>query len=129
MVSIISFDGKHKRKRKHFSAKHDVLMTYVNINPQRARSPPRRISMYKILDTDAFTNDAEKLKENYFKTEPQNRTVEDNWTFFRNETQRLMEKHIPTKLVRSSRDLPWMSRDLKRQIKKKQRWHKKSETV
>ena len=65
--------------------KHDVLMAiymYVDMNPQRAHSPPRRISVYKKLHIDAFTEDTEKLKENYFKNEPQLKTVEENWTFF-----------------------------------------------
>ncbi|XP_072037401.1 uncharacterized protein [Amphiura filiformis] len=106
--------------------KHDVIMTHVNISPQRARTPPRRVSMYKHLDSEAFTNDAEKLKDSYFQSDPEGKSVQDNWTFFRNVLQHLTEKHIPTKLVRPSRDLPWMTRDLKRQIRRKQRWFKRA---
>ena len=109
--------------------KHDTLMTQLNLQPQKARSPPRKIHMYKKLDSEAFVASAEKLQADFFSSNIIAKGVEKSWLFFRRGLQKIIDSHIPTKKVRPSRDLPWMTRALKSQIRRKCRWFKKAKKV
>ena len=103
--------------------KHDSIMVQIDIQPQRTRSPPRKVLMYKKMDMDGLIKEAEDFCSDL--TSPEMNTVEGNWTVFKTKMQQLIEKFIPSKVIRPHRDLPWMTRELKHKIRQKNRWYKK----
>ncbi|KAJ8026320.1 RNA-directed DNA polymerase from mobile element jockey [Holothuria leucospilota] len=105
---------------------HDALLSLLSYQPQKTKTPPRRIYMYKKLNMEPLLADAENFKNKFLSSNIITKGVNVSWIFFRDEIKKLMATHIPTKLVKPSRDLPWMSRILKRQIRLKSRWFKKT---
>ena len=47
-------------------------------------------------------------------------SVEENWEFIYNKILKIVDEHVPCKLLGVRSHLPWMSTPLKRQIKRKQ---------
>jgi hypothetical protein len=53
-------------------------------------------------------------------------TIEENWKQFKEAIETCIEKHIPKKKIGKHHDVPWMTTDIKRLIRKKQRLYNKS---
>jgi len=53
-------------------------------------------------------------------------TVEENWKQFKEAIETCTEKHIPKKKIGKHHDVTWMTTDIKRLIRKKQRLYNKS---
>lgn len=53
-------------------------------------------------------------------------TVDDNCKQFKEAIRTCIEKHIPRKQIGKHHDVPWMTTEIKRHIRKKQRLYNKS---
>ena len=63
----------------------------------------------------------------YFNLNENNtRTVEQNWNFFHENILSIVDKNIPAKNITASNRLPWMTSELKRMIKRKQRLYNRA---
>ncbi len=52
------------------------------------------------------------------------RAVEDNWNHFKNRITVIVNKHVPTKVLKEKYDLPWMNHSINKDDKKKNKTHK-----
>ena len=58
--------------------------------------------------------------------ENSSRIVEQNWNFIHESILQIVKDHIPAKQISTSSRLPWMTSQLKRLIKRKQRLYKRA---
>lgn len=58
--------------------------------------------------------------------ESNNRSVEENYKCIEQHLQSIMDKHVPSKMTRTWPDLPWLSQELKKQSKRKQRLYNRA---
>jgi len=70
-------------------------------------------------------DDISSFKDSFIRSAG-DRDVNLNWETFKSELFRLMDKHIPQKKLSSWQDVPWMTNDIKRQIRKKKRLYNKA---
>ena len=61
------------------------------------------------------------MTETYFDLNQTPWSVDENWSFFSQNFQQILDTHVPTKQKSSRLHLPWMTAALKRLIHKKQR--------
>lgn len=62
-----------------------------------------------------------------FTTEDRTKTsVEENWNYFTEAVLRVMDTCIPKKILKKKADVPWMTREIKRMIRKKKRIYKQT---
>ena len=61
------------------------------------------------------------FQQDFLSANPYTRTVEANWTDFKNIIMQGLQKFIPQKQVRSSNHIPWLSRQIKHKIKERKR--------
>ena len=54
------------------------------------------------------------------------RSLEENWSFFKDTLNKSADKHIPSKLTSSRNSLPWISRGIKRQMRRRDHLLKKA---
>ena len=59
---------------------------------------------------------------NFEQNENNNRSVEDNWNYIRDNLLKAINTYIQVKFISNSNNAPWMTSQLKRLISKKQ-WH------
>ncbi|XP_072043160.1 uncharacterized protein [Amphiura filiformis] len=106
--------------------KHDSIMVLVDTQPHRSKTPPRKVFLYGKMNAEGLAKDAQEFCTAFTNSQPHLNSVEQNWTRFRDGVLDLAKTHIPMKQLRTSRDLPWMTRELKHLIMRKNRWHRKT---
>ena len=52
--------------------------------------------------------------------------VETLWTYFKEKLLAAIDSHVPSKMSRSKKSLPWLNRNFRKQFKKKHRLYKKA---
>ena len=62
--------------------------------------------------------------EHFFASAPQNFAVEDNWSRFKITLTKAMAYYIPQRRSSMKYKLPWITSEIKRQMRKKDRLHK-----
>ena len=86
---------------------------------------PRMVFLYGKMDHEGLIREVERFCTDFLRSNPDQKSVEENWVIFRDNIISIAKKHIPMKKVKSNHDLPWMTRHLKHLIRRKNRWHKK----
>ena len=52
--------------------------------------------------------------------------IERLWTYFKENLLSTIDKHVPSKMSRPKKNLPWINRNIRKQLKKKCRLYKKA---
>ena len=77
--------------------------------------------------TEQTTRSSKKLSKSYFLlSSPELQTVDENWKRISGFLKKCMEDLIPSKMSKSRRHLPWITTDLKRKMRKRDRLFKKA---
>ena len=79
------------------------------------------------MHTVAHKMRASKLQSDYFDRNPERKTVEENWSWFRNNLCNIVEDLVPTKLIKGRMHSPWFTSKLKRLCKKKEKHYKQKD--
>ena len=67
------------------------------------------------------------ISEVYFELNSNSaRSVEENWNYFHSHCLKIIENHVPTKLLSTRSHLPWLTTPLRCLIRKKQRVYNKA---
>ena len=105
---------------------HDAVTVHLDTTVKYGRKKPRTAYVYKKGDVNGLRNEMESFKDQFLQSQPMERSVEANWTMFKEKTFETMDKFIPQKKLSSYQDVPWMSTSTKRLIRKKKRVWKKA---
>ena len=60
------------------------------------------------------------------KEDAQTKSVNDMWNKFKHSLHESIKRHIPSKVLGNRRNIPWMTKSIKRKINRKRRLYKKS---
>jgi hypothetical protein len=55
-----------------------------------------------------------------------NSSVEDNWNCFKDAVFKVMDTWIPKKTVKKKADVPWITKEIRRMIRKKKRMYRQA---
>ena len=105
---------------------HEAVTFEVNINPIRNRKPHPKVFKYKSADWCKLKKDFFKLTDEYFDTDLNSQDVNTNWIFFRGNITTLMNNTIPHCNTNAKTHLPWISRELIRMQRRRNKSHKKT---
>jgi hypothetical protein len=98
---------------------HDIVFIDTKVVPCRIKKSPHKIRQYGKANYENMKQDIENLGP---KISSIDRTdVESMWSTFRDGFKQSMERNIPTKLSSTRYDRPWINRDIKRNVRQKQR--------
>ena len=100
---------------------HDAVVAELEMSVQINRKSPRKVFLYKKANWNNIKNDLLAFKQMFLSSNPICTPISKNWSNFKSAAMDTVERNIPTKILTSRRDLPWINRDLKRAIRKKQR--------
>ncbi|MCS5551354.1 MAG: hypothetical protein NZ811_07540 [Gammaproteobacteria bacterium] len=67
----------------------------------------------------------EKVHETIIEMDRTNTGVNDMWCTFKSKLEELIKKHVPHKTARIKDSLPWITSDLKKLIRKRDRLYKR----
>ena len=101
---------------------HEVVLIKFQSQIPISKQCPRKIYLYQKANWTTIREKLILISDEYFlRNQSSNRSVEDNWHFIHHHITKLINDHIPTKLLHSRSHCPWLSVPLKRLIIKKQR--------
>ena len=99
---------------------HDIVLVDADLRPTRHQQRRRPVFLYSRADIDKITQDLTNYSTDFFYTDPYERPFSANWDSLKHAIHTSMENNIPRKTPSNRHSLPWFSRDLRRQHRKKQ---------
>ena len=105
---------------------HDhTVITRVALKPHYQRKKPRSIHLFNKANWDQIKGDLSKAGT-AFEKDHISRSTEGNWCFLRDNILEAIGKHVPKKTISGRHRKPWMTREITRLVRKKDRWHKRA---
>ena len=104
------------------------LISDVNVQPvkpHRAPRPRRKVYLHHKADLEALRREMSTRSKEFFEL-CSSRDLESNWTFFKNTLLNAVDKHVPSKMSPTKVSLPWITKSLKRHMRKRDRLYKKA---
>ena len=106
-------------------ADHDTVLSEFLFTLPRKKTVKRLIRLWNKADLNALKSDARCFSNNFLNSFDQNGNVEDMWSSFKSNLIKILNKHVPTKISSSKFNQPWITTQVKRAIRQKQRWFNK----
>jgi hypothetical protein len=113
---------------------HNAVISVLNVKARHVEKPPRKVYLFQKMNTCQMKTDAKVFMEDFKqKQNTTNQTdVNSNWQDLKSCINDMLDKHVPQKAVKQRWDVPWMTREVKRLIRKKRRIYnmcKKYDTI
>ena len=106
---------------------HDAIFFEIDIRPKLNPKPDHHIYLYKKADMDKLEQEIDNIAHEFCaKHNSSDFSVDENWNHFKLKLQQAIDKHVPQKQVKPNRKLPWITTQLKRMIRKRERLFKKA---
>ena len=105
---------------------HDLLTAELRARQVINKKAPRTVYMYGKGDMTKVCDEMEAFKETFLASSPSKRNVEENWCTFKAKLAEVMKAHIPQKTIRTRTSLPWISHEIKRKMKQRQRLYNRA---
>ena len=103
---------------------HDIISSSVNVRPNILKQKPRSIPVYKKARWEEFRQFMNDSKRSILEN-ANNISVDEIWVKFRDAIECGVRKFIPSKTVRSKRSLPWITKDIRKLINKRDKLYHK----
>ena len=94
--------------------------------PRPVKKPRRKVYLYQKGDYESMRKDTlEFAKEKYFNGHSDTRSVQENFDLLTSFIQHSADKPIPSKTSRSVSSTPWITPEIRRKIRRKNKTHAK----
>ena len=120
-LCLTSSPGLNKTYPAPKMSDHETVVVDMNFKAKVNRRKPCKVYLYIRANWEGVEEDLCQFQEEYFTGLPDARSVDANWNLFKGRLQECIDKNTPSKLVRQRTDQPWISRNIRRAIRKKQR--------
>ncbi|XP_072036924.1 uncharacterized protein [Amphiura filiformis] len=104
---------------------HDIVTCDINVSPKWKRKPIRKIYQYNKADVSSLKCSLQKETETFFANQPEQNSVDSNWTIFKDIVNSHMERFIPHKMSKSKQSYPWINQFITQQMRKRDRLYRK----
>lgn len=105
---------------------HDMVYIETTLKPCTVKQPKRKIFLYKRADWDSFKSDVDRFACDFGSIDHSSDSVTDMWSSLESFLNQLMERYIPNKMSSHKNHLPFMTHDLKRLMKQRDKWYSKN---
>ena len=106
---------------------HDIVSGTLKIFIPPIKKPRSKVYLYQKGDYESMRKDTLKFaKEKYFNGHSDTRSVEENFDLLTSFIQDSADKHIPSKTSRSVSSIPWITPEIRRKIRRKNKTHAKA---
>ena len=106
---------------------HDIVSGTLKIFIPPIKKPRRKVYLYQKGDYESMRKDTlEFAKEKYFNGHSATRSVQENFDLLTSFIQDSADKHIPSKTSRTVSSIPWITPEIRRKIRRKNKTHAKA---
>ena len=101
---------------------HNCPLMELDVKPTRRRQLPREVPIYKKADWDSFEHDLRETRDKL--NQSTDASVSDLWKMFKDAITEGMLQHIPTKMLKIKDSLPYITPEITKLIKRRDRLYK-----
>ena len=106
---------------------HDIVSGTLKIFIPPIKKPRRNLYLYQKGDYESTRKDTlEFAKEKYFSGHSDSRSVQENFDLLTSFIQDSADKHIPPKTSRSVSSIPWITPEIRKKIRRRNKTHAKA---
>ena len=106
---------------------HDISAGTLKVVIPPINKPRRKVYLYQKDDYESMRKDEfEFAKEKYFSGYPDTRLVQVIFNLITSFIQDSAEKHIPSKTTRTVSSVPWITSEIRRKIRRRNKTHAKA---
>ena len=105
---------------------HNLITFNINMKPKRQIKPSRKLYNFNKVDTDQLKQRVKQFTEEFLLSDPSRNSVDTNWSKIRDNLYDILNACVPSKWSKAKRHLPWISTNLKRQMRKRDRLYRKA---
>ena len=106
---------------------HDIVSGTLKMFIPPIKKPRRKVYLYQKGDYESMRKDTLQFaKEKYFNGHSGTRSVQENFDLLTSFIQDSADKHIPSKTSRSVSSIPWITPEIRRKIRRKNKTHAKA---
>ena len=103
---------------------HDMVIAYGALKPTTQKCKPRKVSLFCKADWPKFKSLMRNYQEKFLNSHI-GRSVEELWNDFTSTLDLFSSQCIPTKTFSGKKSLPWITQEIKRQIRKRDHLYRK----
>ena len=103
---------------------HDAVYAEIDIKPVRHKQTPRKIPLYKKARWDSMKTDMSILLATIQHKVVVGTDVNQLWDTFTDTLQERINNHIPQKIAKAKDKFPWITKEIKQMIKRRDRMYK-----
>lgn len=100
---------------------HNIVLFNINMNPKTQTKPPRKVFNFQKANIDNLKSITKEFSHEFLSSNPEGNSVDSNWGTIRDFLKNLMNSHIPFKIRGGKRHLPWITYQIKRKMRKRDR--------
>ncbi len=100
---------------------HEAVVFNIDISAAKANKKARKVFIYHKGNMDGLKDDMRAFQESFLTANPYGRTVETNWCQFKQALNTIMKTHIPQRTMKHRRDVPWLTREIRRKMRERKR--------
>ena len=106
---------------------HDVVSGTLKVYIPPKKKPRRKVCLYHKGDFESMRKDVSDFaRDRYFNGYSDNRSVQENFDLITSFIQESADKHIPSKTSRSVSSIPWITPEIRRKIRRRNKTHAKA---
>ena len=106
---------------------HDIVSGTLKYSIPPIKKPRRKVYLYQKGDYESMRKATlEFAKEKYFNGHSDTRSVQENFDLLTSFIQNSADKHIPSKTTMSVSSIPWITPEIRRKIRRKNKTHAKA---
>ena len=106
---------------------HLAVLTTLDVRPkQHSNKLSHTVYKYKSANFEGLRADMAAYAAMFLMENPTSRTTEENWKSFKSALHQAIIKQVPTTKSKTKRHLPWITRNIKCEIRKKDRQYRKA---
>jgi len=104
---------------------HEIVLTDSDITPRYNPPKPRKVYSFRKADWKQIKSETVAFTTGYLAS-CKSRSVDTNWEEIKGHLHKMMSKYIPSRMKSTRQNLPWLTVELKRMCRRKQRLYNKA---
>ena len=99
---------------------HAIVVTDIETKPYYHKINPRKSYIWAKADWEQVNQDLDTLTPNIQEMADSRSNINDIWNTLKQHLFKCLDKHIPSKIMKSNNRLPWFNHKIKKMLRKKQ---------
>ena len=105
---------------------HDIVVVDSDTKPYYAKQKPWKCFMFSKAKWDQLKANVKEISAEIVRLDKCGSPIHHLWQIFKTDLMKAIEANIPSKMKTSNHSIPWITRDVKRALRRKARLYKKA---